>query len=156
MSEKLDHKPHNSLGAYKIPKKIGDAPANQEVIKDVDMIKKEPLDFEENKDEYYKLDKDLWVKQENEACHEVNEDLVADDLLEESQEVEEELVKELLEGSEENENKEEDEFAFLDHLMMDLKENQMERDDAAAKEGEQEGQQRNEEELQNNLLLANL
>ena len=150
MSEKLDHKPHNSLGAYKIPKKVSDAPANQEVIKDVDMIKKEPLDFEENKDEYYKLDKDLWVKQENEACHEVNEDLVADDLLEESQEVEE-----LLEGSEENENKEEDEFAFLDHLMMDLKENQMERGDDAAME-EDEGEQRNEEELQNNLLLANL
>ena len=152
MSEKLDHKPHNSLGAYKIPKKVIGAPANQEVIKDVDMIKKEPMDFEENKDEYYKLDKTLWVKQENDTCHEVNEDLVADDLLEESQEVEEELVKELLEGSEENENKEEDEFAFLDHLMMDLKE----RGEDAAKEGEEGQEQRNEEELQNNLLLANL
>ena len=150
--QKLDHKPHNSLGAYKIPKKVGDAPVNEEVLQDVDTIKKEPIDFEEGEVEYYKQDEDLWVKEEKETCHEVNEDLV-DNLLEESKDVEEELVKELLEESEENENKEEDEFGFLDDLMMDLKENQ--REGHVANEGE-EGHQQNEEELQNNLLLANL
>ena len=150
--QKLDHKPHNSLGAYKIPKKASDAPVNEEVLQDVDTIKKEPIDFEEGEEEYYKQDEDVWVKEENETCHEVNEDLV-DNLLEESKDVEEELVKELLEESEENENKEEDEFGFLDDLMMDLKENQ--REGHVANEGE-EGHQQNEEELQNNLLLANL
>ena len=150
--QKLDHKPHNSLGAYKIPKKVGDAPVNEEVLKDVDTIKKEPIDFGEGEEEYYKQDEDIWVKEENKTCHEVNEDLV-DNLLEESKDVEEELVKELLEESEENENKEEDEFGFLDDLMMDLKENQ--REGHVANEGE-EGHQQNEEELQNNLLLANL
>ena len=150
--QKLDHKPHNSLGAYKIPKKVGDAPVNEEVLKDVDTIKKEPIDFGEGEEEYYKQDEDVWVKEENETCHEVNEDLV-DNLLEESKDVEEELVKELLEESEENENKEEDEFGFLDDLMMDLKENQ--REGHLANEGEK-GHQQNEEELQNNLLLANL
>ena len=121
--------------------------------KDVDTIKKEPIDFEEDEEEYYKPDKDIWVKEENETCHEVNEDLV-DDLLEESKEVEEELVKELLEESEEKENKEEDEFGFLDDLMMDLKDNQREGGNVA-QQGD-EGQQQNDEELQNNLLLANL
>ena len=150
--QKLDHKPHNSLGAYKIPKKASDAPVNEEVLQDVDTIKKEPIDFEEGEEEYYKQDEDVWVKEENETCHEVNEDLV-DNLLEESKDVEEELVKELLEESEENENEEEDEFGFLDDLMMDLKENQ--REGHVANEGE-EGHQQNEEELQNNLLLANL
>merc|ERR1719341_1892630 len=151
MYQNLDHKPHNSLGAYKIPKKVSDAPVNEEV-KDVDKIKKEPIDFEKGEEEYYKQDEDIWVKEENKTCHEVNEDLV-DNLLEESKDVEEELVKELLEESEENENKEEDEFGFLDDLMMDLKENQ--REGHVANEGE-EGHQQNEEELQNNLLLANL
>ena len=150
--QKLDHKPHNSLGAYKIPKKVGDAPVNEEVLKDVDTIKKEPIDFGEGEEEYYKQDEDIWVKEENKTCHEVNEDLV-DNLLEESKDVEEELVKELLEESEENENEEEDEFGFLDDLMMDLKENQ--REGHVANEGE-EGHQQNEEELQNDLLLANL
>ena len=93
----------------------------------------------------------------------MNEDLV-DDLLEESKEVEEELVKELLEESKEengdqdenkeSENKEEDEFGFLDDLMMDLKQNGTE-GGCVEKEGE-EGLPENEEELQNNLLLANL
>ena len=152
--QKLDHKPHNSLGAYRIPKKVGDTPsADEEVLKDVDTIKKEPIDFEEDEEEYYEPDKDIWVKEENENCHEVNEDLV-DDLLEESKEVEEELVKELLEESEEKENKEEDEFGFLDDLMMDLKDNQREGGNVA-QQGD-EGQQQNDEELQNNLLLANL
>ena len=81
--------------------------------------------------------------------------LINNSLLRVASNLDEEESKELLEGSEENENKEEDEFAFLDHLMMDLKENQMERGDDAAMEGD-EGEQRNEEELQNNLLLANL
>ena len=144
-SQKLDHKPHNSLGAYKIPKKGGDAPANIEIHHCVDLIKKEPVDFEEQGEEYFKPDDNVWVKEEVEMNDEVNEDLV-DDLLEESKETEEELVKELL-G--ERENKEEDEFGFLDDLMMDLKENQRE-------EGESAEPQQNDEELQNDLLLANL
>ena len=123
------------------------------MLKDVDTIKKEPIDFEEDEEEYYKQDEDVWVKEEKETCHDVNEDLV-DDLLEESKEVEEELVKELLDESEENRNKEDDEFGFLDDLMMDLKENQME-GGHVVKKGE-EGHQQNEEELQNDLLLANL
>jgi len=151
--QKLDHKPHNSLGAYKIPKKGSDPPANEEMLKDVDTIKKEPIDFEENEEEYYKPDEDVWVKEEKETCHEANEDLV-DDLLEESKEVEEELVKGLLEESEEKVNKEEDEFGFLDDLMMDLKGNKIEGGHAAQED--EEGHHKNEEELQNDLLLANL
>ena len=155
-SQKLDHKPHNSLGAYKIPKRRGsDAPTNDEVPEDVVAIKEEPIDFEaeEEEEEYDKPDEHVWVKEEkDEARHEVNEDLV-DDLLEESKDKEEELVKELLEESAEKENKEEDEFGFLDDLMMDLKENQME---GCPVKGGEEGHQQNEEELQNNLLLANL
>ena len=159
-SQKLDHKPHNSLGAYKIPKK-----GNEEVLKDVDTIKKEPIDFSEDEVEYYKKpDENVWVKEEKETdVNEVNEDLV-DDLLEESKEVEEELVKELLEESKEengdqdenkeSENKEEDEFGFLDDLMMDLKQNGTE--GGCVEKEDEEGLPENEEELQNNLLLANL
>ena len=123
------------------------------MLKDVDTIKKEPIDFEENEEEYYKPDEDVWVKEEKETCHEANEDLV-DDLLEESKEVEEELVKGLLEESEEKVNKEEDEFGFLDDLMMDLKGNKIEGGHAAQED--EEGHHKNEEELQNDLLLANL
>ena len=111
----------------------------------MDLIKKEPVDFEEQREEYFKPDDNVWVKEEVDMSDEVNEDLV-DDLLEESKETEEELVKELL-G--ERDNKEEDEFGFLDDLMMDLKENQRE-------EGESAEPQQNDEELQNDLLLANL
>ena len=135
------------------------------MLKDVDIIKKEPIDFSEDEVEYYKKpDEKVWVKEEKETdVNKVNEDLV-DDLLEGSKEVEEELVKELLEESKEengdqdenkeSENKEEDEFGFLDDLMMDLKQNGTE-GGFVEKEGE-EGLPENEEELQNNLLLANL
>jgi len=165
-SQKFEHKPHNSLGTYKIPKRGSAAPANNELPEDVATIKKEPIDFEAEK-EYGKPDEHVWVKEEKEETgHEVNEELV-DDLLEESKaeekelfmkgeeelnkdkEEEEELVKELLEESVENDNKEEDEFGFLDDLMVDLKEG------CPVNRGEEEHQQ-NEEELQNNLLLDNL
>ena len=61
---------------------------------------------------------------------------------------EEELVDDLLEESNEENAKEEDEFGFLDDLMMDLKENPTE---AAQVEDIQR-----EEELQDDDLLANL
>merc|ERR1712012_362597 len=64
------------------------------------------------------------------------------------EEEEEKLVDDLLEESIEENVKEEDEFGFLDDLMMDLKENPTE-----AGQGEDVQQ---EEELQDDDLLANL
>ena len=65
-----------------------------------------------------------------------------------AKEKDEELVDDLLEESIEEKAKEEDEFGFLDDLMMDLKENPTE---AAQVEDVQQ-----EEELQDDDLLANL
>merc|ERR1719318_2416773 len=72
----------------------------------------------------------------------------AEKVLRTHKEEEEKLVDDLLEESIEENVKEEDEFGFLDDLMMDLKENPTE---AAQVEDIQQ-----EEELQDDDLLANL
>jgi len=198
-AQKLDHKPHNSLGAFKIPKKVSDsssreiaaAPLDDEVMKSshevmkpmVEVIKLESSSCEEE-EECNKTSRIITMGDEveektsrtitlnegddQEPTSDVVECLLNDSKEEEAEKVlrthkeeelqggeskakeeeEEKLVDDLLEESIEENVKEEDEFGFLDDLMMDLKENPTE---AAQVEDIQQ-----EEELQDDDLLANL
>merc|ERR1719494_1636716 len=184
-AQKLDHKPHNSLGAFKIPKKVSDsssreiaaAPLDDEVMKSshevmkpmVEVIKLESSSCEEE-EECNKTKRTISIKEGDDQ--EPTSDLVECPLEEgkeeeaekvlskakeevlqgvesKAKEEEEELMDNLLEESiEENVKEEDEEFGFLDDLMMDLKENPTE---AAQVEDIQQ-----EEELQDDDLLANL
>lgn len=177
-AQKLDHKPHNSLGAFKIPKKVSNAsgieiasaPLDDEVIKSshevmksmVEVIKLESSSCEEE-EECNKTNRTISINEgdDQEPTSDMVECLLDDSKEEEAEKVlqgveskakeeeeEEKLVDDLLEESIEENVKEEDEFGFLDDLMMDLKENPTE-----AGQGEDVQQ---EEELQDDDLLANL
>jgi len=183
-AQKLDHKPHNSLGAFKIPKKVSDsssreiaaAPLDDEVMKSshevmkpmVEVIKLESSSCEEE-EECNKTKRTISIKEGDDQ--EPTSDLVECPLEEgkeeeaekvlskakeevlqgvesKAKEEEEELMDNLLEESIEENVKEEDEFGFLDDLMMDLKEN-------PTGAGQEEDIQQ-EEELQDDDLLAYL
>ena len=181
-AQKLDHKPHNSLGAFKIPKKVSNAsgievasaPLDDEVMKSthevmksmVEVIKLESSSCEEE-EECNKTNRTISINEgdDQEPTSDMVECLLDDSKEEEAEKVlhkeeglqeveseakeeEEKLVDDLLEESIEENAKEEDEFGFLDDLMMDLKENPTE---AAQVEDVQQ-----EEELQEDDLLANL
>merc|ERR1719447_1181382 len=183
-AQKLDHKPHNSLGAFKIPKKVSNAsgievasaPLDDEVMKSthevmksmVEVIKLESSSCEEE-EECNKTNRTISINEgdDQEPTSDMVECLLDDSKEEEADKVlsthkeeglhgveseakeeEEKLVDDLLEESIEENAKEEDEFGFLDDLMMDLKENPTE---AAQVEDVQQ-----EEELQEDDLLANL
>jgi len=183
-AQKLDHKPHNSLGGFKIPKKVIDsigreiaaAPLDDEVMKSshevmksmVEVIKLESSSCEEE-EECNKTKRTISIKEGDDQ--EPTSDLVECPLEEgkeeeaekvlskakeevlqgvesKAKEEEEELMDNLLEESIEENVKEEDEFGFLDDLMMDLKEN-------PTGAGQEEDIQQ-EEELQDDDLLAYL
>ena len=175
-AQKLDHKPHNSLGAFKIPKKVSNASgieiasaSTHEVMKSmVEVIKLESSSCEEE-EECNKTNRTISINEgdDQEPTSDMVECLLDDSKEEEAEKVlskhkeeglhgveskakeeEEKLVVDLLEESIEENAKEEDEFGFLDDLMMDLKENPTE---AAQVEDVQQ-----EEELQEDDLLANL
>ena len=183
-AQKLDHKPHNSLGAFKIPKKVSNAsgievasaPLDDEVMKStheviksmVEVIKLESSSCEEE-EECNKTNRTISINEgdDQEPTSDMVECLLDDSKEEEAEKVlskhkeeglhgveseakeeEEKLVDDLLEESIEENAKEEDEFGFLDDLMMDLKENPTE---TAQVEDVQQ-----EEELQEDDLLANL
>ena len=183
-ARKLDHKPHNSLGAFKIPKKVSNAsgievasaPLDDEVMKSthevmksmVEVIKLESSSCE-GEEECNKTNRTISINEgdDQEPTSDMVECLLDDSKEEEAEKVlskhkeeglqgveseakeeEEKLVDDLLEESIEENDKEEDEFGFLDDLMMDLKENPTE---AAQVEDVQQ-----EEELQEDDLLANL
>ena len=183
-AQKLDHKPHNSLGAFKIPKKVSNAsgievasaPLDDEVMKSthevmksmVEVIKLESSSCE-GEEECNKTNRTISINEgdDQEPTSDMVECLLDDSKEEEAEKVlskhkeeglqgveseakeeEEKLVDDLLEESIEENDKEEDEFGFLDDLMMDLKENPTE---AAQVEDVQQ-----EEELQEDDLLANL
>ena len=185
-AQKLDHKPHNSLGAFKIPKKVSNAsgievasaPLDDEVMKSshevmksmVEVIKLDSSSCEEG-EECNKTNRTILINEgdNQEPTSDMVEGLLDDSKEEEAEKVlskhkeeelqgveleseakdeKEELVDDLLEESIEENAKEEDEFGFLDDLMMDLKENPTE---AAQVEDIQR-----EEELQDDDLLANL
>merc|ERR1719167_457991 len=166
-------KAQNSLGAFKIPKKVSNAsgievasaPLDDEVMKSshevmksmVEVIKLESSSCE-GEEECNKTNRTISITEgdDQEPTSDMVECLLHDSGEEEAEKVlskpkeeeEEKLVDDLLEESIEENDKEEDEFGFLDDLMMDLKENPSE---AAEGEDIQQG-----EELQDDDLLANL
>merc|ERR1712013_145242 len=183
-AQKLDHKPHNSLGAFKIPKKVSNTSgievasallddevmkSSHEVMKSmVEVIKLESSSCEEE-EECNKTKRTISINEgdDQEPTSDLVECLLEEGKEEEAEKVlskakeevlqgveskakeeEEELMDNLLEESIEENVKEEDEFGFLDDLMMDLKEN-------PTGAGQEEDIQQ-EEELQDDDLLAYL
>ena len=184
-AQKLDHKPHNSLGAFKIPKKVSNAsgievasaPLDDEVMKSthevmksmVEVIKLESSSCEEE-EECNKTNRTISINEgdDQEPTSDMVKSLLDDSKEEEAEKVLSKHKEEVLQGVESKAKEEEEEKLVDDLLEESIEENAKEEDEFGflddlmmdLKENPTEAAQvedvQQEEELQEDDLLAYL